>query len=220
MKTNEEITLDFFSNMDDIFWLELDIEFDLRLAQEELKNLEKYFVSHRDNDSYKHRGWSSCTLHGLGINITENWDKYYIEKPNHDWTELVNVTPTMYHFWKNIFPADTYNRIRFMNLNSKGYISPHSDHDPNSWKNYNIFKDGIAVNLAITHPNDCFFKFGDRVVPWAPGKVILMNISKEHSVVNHSNYDRTHMIAHAWPAGKSKEFSDLVVRSLKKNGII
>jgi aspartyl/asparaginyl beta-hydroxylase (cupin superfamily) len=104
-----------------------------------------------------------------------------------------------------------------MKLDPGGSISKHRDHDPNDLANYDIFRDGIAVNLAITHPEECTMIFEDtNIVPWTPGSAIMLNVSKYHSVVNASNLPRVHMIAHAIIGDRKQEFCDLLYRSYKK----
>ena len=51
-------------------WLELDIDFKPFIDSQELNSVDPYYVPHR-SDEYGNKGWSSCCLHGLGIELTE-----------------------------------------------------------------------------------------------------------------------------------------------------
>jgi len=57
------------------------------------------------------------------------------------------------------------------------------------------------------------------LVPFGHGKVFLINILKNHEVVNNSNVERIHMIAQAHIGNKRQQFNELLDRSIKKYGI-
>jgi hypothetical protein len=52
----------------------------------------------------------------------------------------------------------------------------------------------------------------DKTVPWREGKVMMLNISKEHAVFNRSSKPRIHMIANIILGNRTKEFCDMLVR--------
>ena len=56
-------------------WLELDIDFKPFIDSQELNSVDSYYVPHR-SDEYGNKGWSSCCLHGLGIELTEVAGQY------------------------------------------------------------------------------------------------------------------------------------------------
>ena len=214
--SNIEFAEEYFKTSNDA-WLKLDIDFDVAQAQQEIKNVDQYYVDHRDGEN--HIGWTSCCLHGLGISKTLGWEHYATAETavTYAWTDLAYLVPSITNFWKNIFPVEGYKRIRFMKLDPGGEIKLHRDHDPEMLKHYDIFRDGIAVNLAITHPVGCSMSFeGYGNVPWTPGSAIMLNVSKNHSVKNKSDLPRVHMIAHAIIGNRKREFADLLYRSYKK----
>jgi hypothetical protein len=57
---------------------------------------------------------------------------------------------------------------------------------------------------------------GYGTVPFSKGKAFIVNITNTHSVINHSDQPRMHMIAHCVIGDKKKEFAELVVRSYNK----
>lgn len=197
-----------------IGWIELDIEFDLSLWKKESESIRNRLVLHREGDG--HDGWRSCCLHGLGVsytgtNMNASLDEYH-------WTELVEDCPNITKFWKS-FPTERFARLRFMELSAGGKVSAHND-APNGIKNteFNMMDHIIPVNVAITHPDDCFMNLETYGrVPWKPGKAFVVNITDTHSVINNSNQNRMHMIAHCVLGSKKEEFAELIVRSYNKN---
>ena len=110
-------------------WLELDIDFKPFIDSQELNSVDPYYVPHR-SDEYGNKGWSSCCLHGLGIELTEVAGQYgFTDELNapYDWTALTNNAPMATKFWKQ-FPAEKYSRVRFMKLEAHGQIEWHDDH--------------------------------------------------------------------------------------------
>jgi hypothetical protein len=56
----------------------------------------------------------------------------------------------------------------------------------------------------------------DKIVPWEEGKIFMLNISKNHAVVNHSSKPRIHMIANIILGDRKKEFAEMLVRCYTK----
>ena len=215
MLTSVEFTENFFRTSNDS-WIRLDIDFDVDRARNEILEIDDFFVEHRDGEN--HQGWSSCCLHGIDIDKTLGWENYTDQEQNvkYSWTSLCDRVPYITDFWKNIFPVESYKRLRFMKLDAGGKISRHRDHSPEQIQHYDIFRDGIAVNLAITNPVNCVMKFDSGEVPWQPGSAFMLNVSHYHQVDNYSTKPRVHMIAHAVIGNKKQEFCDLLYRSYKK----
>jgi hypothetical protein len=198
-------------------WLELDID----IPAVEVDVAEPYYVPHREGESY---GWDSCCIHGIRTDATQNWPEY-VDKEVDDtykWTELSNMAPTATKFWKNL-PYEKYKRVRYMKLQSNGYISPHSDmpgrgYIPGEPAAYDPLELGFPINVAVVHPENCFMvleKFG--IVPMVAGRAYLINIRHNHAVINFSNQTRIHMIGFAlWDKAK---MSELIVRSYERNCI-
>jgi hypothetical protein len=206
-------------NHSNFAWIELDIDLNLEDWKKESLTALDYFVEHRSSESL---GWKSCCIHGLGIDKTENWPQYLDDESliKYDWTQLSDLTPTIKNFWRNEFPAELYQRIRFMLIEPGGYISPHSDAPgklPGEKSNYDTL-DGWPINLAIIHPEECHMvleNFG--VVPFKEGKPMLINIRHNHAFLNFSNENRVHLISAAIFGSKVNEFSKLIYRSFFKN---
>jgi hypothetical protein len=78
-----------------------------------------------------------------------------------------------------------------MKLSAGGYIMPHVD-GPGR-----IFG---PLNFALTQPEGCRFVFKDiGTVPFKVGRGFMLDIGREHIVVNDSAEDRYHIIIHGRP---------------------
>lgn len=198
----------------DIPYIELDINFDIDIWHQEASLAEPYFVSHRE--SQPHKGWLSCCIHGIDVDKTGIWNMYADEEPEYHWTSLSELTPNIKQFWQR-FPFEKLARVRFMKLESQGYIAPHHD-TPNGYNNDSEMLDYlIPINIAINHPDDCHMVLKDHgIVPWQTGDIKLVNIKNYHSVVNFSEHPRMHLIAHGIVGNRIEEFSTLIARSYKK----
>lgn len=208
-------------DQDDMGWLKLDISFDLEGWKSESMQAEKYYVNHRDSENYfglKHKGWMSCCIHGISIEKTQAE-----EEANQDlfhWTALSDEIPSITSFWKK-FPAERFKRLRFMKLESKGFIGVHNDLPAGikniSLKELKVLDQSIAINVAIWHPPSCKFvteHFG--TVPWCEGDIYIINVTKNHCVINESNFPRVHIIAECVIGDKQNEFAELIYKSYKK----
>lgn len=196
---------------DNFGWLRLDVDIDVEKWKEESDVIKEYYVSHRSHQN--HIGWQGCAIHGIGPNQTETQDSDCFS-----WTEISSMTPTITNFWKNVFPSETYRRLRFMKLSPKGSINIHNDL-PNGleFKDLDPLNQTISINLAITHPYDCNMVLEDfGTIPWAEGSCFIINITRNHCVVNNSNEDRIHMIAECVIGNRLKDFSELIYRSYQR----
>jgi hypothetical protein len=150
------------------------------------------FSPHRSGE-YSHSGWESLTIHGLGWDKHENYDVYGYKKgkdASNDmtWTEIADLCPVTTKWLREVFPCKKYGRVRFMLLRAGGEIAMHND-SPSGMR---LIEN---INVALNNPNGCKWIWGDgEELIMEPGGVYAMNLSYDHSVVNHSNEDRMHMI--------------------------
>jgi hypothetical protein len=102
-----------------------------------------------------------------------------------------------------------------MKLKPGGKIDWHNDR-PQKLPD-DICESVIPINVAVTNPALCYMEIEDHgIVPWRNGKVFLINILKNHTVVNNSNADRIHMIGTVYVGNKRKEFNSLLEKSLRR----
>lgn len=154
----------------------------------------KLYATHRSNDA---QGWNVFTLYGEGAYMTIGGD--YGDKQNYHWTDLaLRHCPKTVEWVQNLPYTELY-RVRFMFLESEGYIKIHHDKEPEEQLGYTQVDD--AMNIAISHPKDCYMrmvyenKFND--VPFKDGTSFFFNNRYFHYVYNPSINTRIHMIIHA-----------------------
>ena len=192
--------------------LRLDLHVPFQAMAEEAKSLRSKFVLYRENDGYDHKGWWSLPIHGLGLDKPASWDAYGYANANEaardlTWTEITDLCPVTVNWLKTVFPSKKFGRVRFMLLEPGGYISPHND---------TTLSVTEAVNIALTNPTNCVWRWGDGTeLDFAPGTAYAMNISYEHSVYNNSNEDRYHLIIHHHDS--TPEWKSMMIKALEKN---
>jgi len=194
--------------INNLSWLELDLSIDLEEWSKEANIASEYLIPYRVNES---NGWSSVAIHGEGENIYSNVSATYAD---YSWTKLSEKTPVIRKFWEQM-PFENLTRVRFMSVDPHGYIGKHRDLPPSSVTDILDFM--IPINIAIIHPDNCYMTLTDiGVVPFKSGKVILVNIRNEHSVINNSDVRRIHLIGYGRPGNRMEEFCDLILRSYDK----
>ena len=200
-------------------WIELDAIFPTAKWQQEAELAEQYYVGHRDVASGEgtHQGWDSCAIHGIDTDKTNVWQTYgYDEEPNYNWTSLGKRTKAIQLFFDSVFPAESFARIRFMRLAAGGWISEHNDYNPVIDMDH-ILDMPLPINIAVDHPDNCYMTLKDQgCVPFGNGKMFMVNIFNNHSVVNCSDRPRTHIIAHCYLGNKKQEFCKLLIESYNK----
>lgn len=173
-------------------YLKLDLPGPWPEILEEVKKLDSWFVPHRGVDS---RGWSSLCLHGISAKHTDSYHSYdeykhlSQDEVPYDWTEIAELCPIATDYFKNEFKFKRYHRLRFMKLDSGGYINPHHDNT-----NFHL----NAINISLNNPRNCNMVLeGVGMVPFEPqGGAMFLNTSYNHVVWNRSLEPRYHMIAH------------------------
>ena len=195
-------------------WLELDLEFPVDAWKQQALEATPYYQEYRDSDS---KGWASCCLHGLDVDKIYTADNYGYDEYSapYQYTNLAYKVPLITDFWKNQFPVERYSRIRFMRIAPGGSINWHNDGQLPA--GIDPLVSILPINVAVIHPTNCEMEIeGHGVVPWTEGKIIMLNISKNHAVFNRSAKDRIHMIANVILGNRTKEFCEMLVRCYNK----
>jgi len=183
---NSTPSADWIKNKSNFPWLKLNLSVPTDLILSEWNKVKDIVINHRENDIFynlKNKGWKSLTLYGVSSLITTQSEE------KHDWTDISEFCPdTVSWIKKNFIINEKTQRIRFMLLEPGGYILPHIDKKE---------KGLSSINVSITQPDDCFFKFRDYgVIPFKNGEAYMIDTSYEHAVLNNSNFNRLHMIFH------------------------
>ncbi len=178
-------------------------DFDTDILLKECQNIDHLYYNHRSKDNkkgYGHNGWQSITLHGIAEDKTEHFVQYgfnSLEEANYCWTEVCNLLPNLTSFLQSL-PYKKFDRVRIMKLGAGGYIMPHTDGKGR------IFS---PLNIAINNPEGCHFVFKDKgIVPFESGTGMIVDVGREHMVINNSSESRYHIIVHGH---YKKEFYNL-----------
>lgn len=197
-------------------WLKLDIEFPYEKMLEEAKALKPHFVKHRAEDKisgYGHKGWSSLCIHGISPSHTNHFESYGYKSNKetpYKWTDISSKCCETTKWLTEVYPCDTYYRVRFMLLEPGGFIAPHTDMNEHRLS---------PVNIALNHPKECIMKMAHHgTVPFSAGEAYLLDVGNIHAYYNKSNEDRYHIIIHG-NYKSNKQWKKLVENSYKKNGI-
>ena len=182
----------------------IEFGFDTELLLSECQSADDLFIQHRANDkkgSYGHSGWQSLTLHGIDKHKTEHFVQYgftTLEEAGYHWTDACDRLPNLTQFLKSL-PFRVFDRVRIMRLAPGGYIMPHSD---------NKFQRAFSpLNISINNPVGCDFIMRDGgIMPFVAGTGLVLDVGREHSVMNDSDEVRYHIIVHGYYA---KEFYTL-----------
>ena len=169
-------------------------DFDTELLLAECCSVDDLYFNHRGQDKkkgYGHEGWQSLTLHGIDKHKTEHYTKYGFTnatEAGYHWTDACERVPNLYKFLSSL-PYTEFDRVRIMRLAPGGYIMPHSD---------NKFQRAFGpLNIAVNNPTGCHFVFKDRgIVPFVAGTGLVLDVGREHIVINNSNEVRYHVIVH------------------------
>lgn len=169
-------------------------DFDTELFLSECQNADDLFIEHRAADKkggYGHSGWKSLTLHGIDKHKTEHYVRYgfsSLEEAGYHWTDACDRLPNVVRFLQSL-PFKLFDRVRIMRLDSGGYIMPHTDN--------NHQRAFSPLNIAINNPSGCDFVFKEGgIVPFAAGTGMILDVGREHIVINRSSEVRYHVIAH------------------------
>ena len=182
-------------------WLKLDLHIPYKDILDEIHSISDLLIKHRD-DRGEHQGWHSFSIHGKSETATRE-DSYYNDDRPMQWTDKM---PRTVQWFKEVYPADVFDRVRIMRLDPGGYISVHRDTEHSRLD---------PVNIAITQPSGCEFVMENHgIIPFCAGCAMWLDISNRHSVINNSNEPRYHLIVHA---KINNEFKETALRSYKKH---
>ena len=193
----------------DLKYLKLNISFPHDEAYDEIVNLKNKFIEYRS--TYKTQGWASLPIVGKSSTEPYAWNVYGYKDareaaPDMQWTEIADLCPVTTKWLQEVYPSNSYARTRVMLLEAGGVIEPHKDTE------HSVLG---AVNIAITNPKDCVWKWQDgETLEFKPGDVYAMNLGYVHSVVNPSQEDRYHLIIHHYDS--TPKYLKLLKRSLKE----
>jgi hypothetical protein len=174
----------------------------------EVQALKPLFVEHRETEA--HFGWKSLCLHGISAQKTMCYFDYGYSSKDvaYKWTEIAHLCPRTVNYFKNNFPSDHYERIRFMLVEPGGYICPHKDREEKSLG---------PLSIALNVPQNCRFGLENHgIVPLQPGGFYLLDLSNKHSVWNQSNEDRYHITVEMHNGSKFYQYLNILLKNYEK----
>jgi len=177
------------------------IKFDLNLDNSLIKNIYDELVTVKDT-FFHPPGVSEKWKRGFLIKHFYYRNKYedFIDDPDLTkpltWSE--DTPPLIKKFFTEMLGDIVYSRIQCDLLLPGGYVAPHTDtgHPYHNGISGQLF----SLNIAITHPENCYFymqNYGH--IPFKkPGDIFLIDTSIPHCVVNanNTNQDRYHFKVH------------------------
>lgn len=194
--------------------MKLDIEVPHEEMLAEAAALRKWFIQYQQGNDYRHQGWYSLPLYGLGDDKVLAWKGYgytdgHSAAADMNWTRWSLLCPITTKWLRDTFPSQKYGRVRFMLLEAAGFIAPHTDGDTRALE---------AVNVSLNNPEGCNWYWKDgSTVDFTPGNAVAVNISYDHEVRNESKEDRYHLIIHHYDS--TPEWVELMTRSMDKENV-
>jgi len=194
-------------------YLKLDLEIPYEKMLEEAKALRSKFITYRQTDSLN-SSWHSLPIIGLASDKPYAWNVYDYKNAKEaaqdiNWTEIAELCPVTSDWLKNVYPSQSYGRVRFMMLEAGGSIDYHTDTE------HPVL---AAVNVALSNHPECKWHWKDRdSLAFKPGDAYAMNLSYEHSVINSSNEDRYHIIIHHYDF--TEDCKSLFLRSMEQQNV-
>lgn len=200
-------------------------QFDHSKVLKEVRSLSDRFVTHRNYDQGSTSDTPSAEWKSLAIQSidgdetkTEPFSVYRDYEGEYFLTEIAPHIPHTLDAIQSLTDIKQCKRIRFMLLEPGAAIYIHNDGPEREVS--------AAWNIAINHPWNCRFhidletdgienKFSQEI-PFTDGSTFLVNVSKNHYVVNDSNEPRYHIIVH----GPSRvPVKDLIHAASEQSGI-
>jgi hypothetical protein len=175
----------------------------------EVAALKSLFVEHREGEL--HRGWKSLCLHGLSAQKTMCHFDYGISKEDakYQWTEIAQECPETLYYFRHVFPAESFERIRFMLVEPGGFVGPHRDRDSNSLG---------PLSIALNAPENCRFGLENHgLIPIKAGGFYLIDLSNRHSVWNQSEIDRFHITVESYHGKFFYKYMFHLLKTFEKN---
>lgn len=194
-------------------YLKLDIQFPHEEMLKEAQALRDLYIPYRQ-DNYTNRGWHSLPIVGLSSTQPYAWNVYNYTDARQaaqdvQWTEIAELCPITADWLRQVYPSDSYGRVRFMLLEAGGYIDFHKDTE------YPVL---AAINIALNNPQDCKWHWKDgETLAFKPGDAYAMNLSYEHSVRNDTDEDRYHIIIHHYDF--TANCKSLFLRSMEQQNV-
>ena len=162
-----------------------------------------------------HEGAYGCTLFGKNGDRTDLKEDPDVKGEFSK--EMMDTVPNITAWWDGDFPAGWYNKIRFVKLDPKGSVGPHSDninHDKEEILNEKTSIWPILVSLKEPGKKCHTVVEGFGTIPIREGRMYIVNPYRKHVMVNTSETEPcVHMNVQATFGWRFEEFTDCLCRS-------
>jgi hypothetical protein len=196
-------------------YIDLGVAFDHEACLAEATALLGEFVPYQSDPRYGIRHWHGLALRALDGDPTKaavapspgtNQDQRYATTPV---AERCPQTMALLH---ELLDWDQCRAVAFLALSPRSRIATHVD-DPQ----HEVMR---SLNVALNMPAGCEFVIDvepdgrpgpfTRTVPFRPGVAMVVNVARQHHLVNDSDTVRIHVVARGpvrWPAARVLELA-------------
>lgn len=191
-------------------FIDLKLEFDHAACLAEATALLDEFVPYQSDPRFAIRHWRGLALRSLdgdpakaavAVGHGANQDARYASTP------IAARCPRTMDVLREVLDWEACRAVAFLLLAPRSRIAPHVD-DPQ----HEVMR---SVNIALNMPEGCEFVIETepdgrpgpftRKVPLRPGVGMIVNVARDHFVVNDSDVPRIHVVARGptrWPAAR------------------
>jgi len=202
-------------------WIDLDLAFDHQAMFAEAMALAHRFVVYRSDPRYNPQGWKGLALWAIDGDAEKaampegtlaNREERYAM------TDVAPLCPRTMALLSELLDFEHARAIAFLMLEPRSRVEPHCDDTM-----HEVMR---SVNVALNMPAGCEFVIETapggahtpftRTIPFRAGSAMVLNVAREHYLVNRSDEPRIHIVARAplkWPASR------LVARARAQNGL-
>lgn len=202
-------------------WIDLQLDFDHRGCFEEALALADRFVVYRSDERYEVTGWHGLALRALDGDptkaaVAEGEAANQLER--YAMTDVAARCPRTMALLDRVLDWDRSRAVAFLMMTARSRIEPHCDDTC-----HEVMR---SLNVALNMPAGCDFWIETnadgshnpftRRAPFQPGTALLMNVARQHYLVNPTEEPRIHIVARGpvtLPAAR------LVELARRQNGI-
>ena len=199
-------------------YVDLGVTFDHARCLAEAVALRERFVPYQSDPRYGVTHWRGLALHALGGDPTRVAVANIGPGERFAKTPVTALCPTLMALLDGMLDWGRAHSVALLVLDPHSAIAPHKD-DPQ-------FEVMRSLNIALNMPDGCEFVIDTeldgrdgpftRRIPFRAGSAMMVNVARDHYVVNRSDVPRIHVVARGpltWPVTRVLE------RARAQNGL-
>ena len=185
-------------------YVDLGVTFDHARCLAEAMALRERFVPYQSDPRYGVTHWRGLALNALGGDPTRVAVANIGPGERFAKTPVTALCPTLMALLDGMLDWGRAHSVALLMLDPRSAIAPHKD-DPQ-------FEVMRSLNIALNMPDGCEFVIDTeldgrdgpftRRIPFRAGSVMMVNVARDHYVVNRSDVPRVHVVARGpltWP---------------------